>query len=162
MLEPDILNLDSVPLCHHDINEFSKSKATSLPPHRPYDCGIDLLPGTTPPKGRLYSLSAPENQAMREYIQASLKASIIRPSSSPGGAGLFLLVKRTSLNNKDGNNITVRTITPFPSSFQHLSVYKEPNYSPSWIWETHITWFGYEKERSGRQHLILLRVTTNT
>ncbi len=36
---------------------FSKSRAASLPPHRPYDCAIDLLPGTTPPKGKLYSLS---------------------------------------------------------------------------------------------------------
>lgn len=28
---------------------FSKSEAISLLPHRPYDCAIDLLPGTTPP-----------------------------------------------------------------------------------------------------------------
>ena len=34
----------------------SKSHATSLPPHCAYNCAIDLLPGTSPPRGRLYSL----------------------------------------------------------------------------------------------------------
>lgn len=54
-------DLSKVPPDYYDFREvFSKARATSLPPHRPYDCTIDLLPGTTPPKGRLYSLSAPE------------------------------------------------------------------------------------------------------
>lgn len=35
---------------------FSKNRAASLPLHRPYDCVIDLLPGTCPPQGRLHSL----------------------------------------------------------------------------------------------------------
>uniref|UniRef100_A0A7N8YQF8 Gypsy retrotransposon integrase-like protein 1 n=1 Tax=Mastacembelus armatus TaxID=205130 RepID=A0A7N8YQF8_9TELE len=49
--EPD---LSSVPAVYHDLQEvFNKDKATSLPPHRPYDCAIDLLPGTSPPRGRL-------------------------------------------------------------------------------------------------------------
>ncbi len=32
---------------------FSKQAATRLPPHRPWDCAIDLLPGTKLPKGRV-------------------------------------------------------------------------------------------------------------
>ncbi|KAI3352597.1 hypothetical protein L3Q82_005532 [Scortum barcoo] len=34
----------STPLYHDLAPVFSKAKATSLPPHRPYDCPIDLLP----------------------------------------------------------------------------------------------------------------------
>ncbi|KAM9540282.1 uncharacterized protein ACWYII_038389 [Salvelinus alpinus] len=30
---------------------FNKARPTSLPPHQPYDCRIDLLPRTTPPRG---------------------------------------------------------------------------------------------------------------
>ncbi|KAJ7993876.1 hypothetical protein DPEC_G00259240 [Dallia pectoralis] len=60
----------------------NKNRATSLPPHRPYDCAIDLRPGTTPPRGRLYSLSVPEIKATEDYIEASLRAGQIRPSSS--------------------------------------------------------------------------------
>lgn len=46
---PDIL---SMPECYHDLREiFSKAKATSLPPQRPYDCAIDLLLNTSPLRG---------------------------------------------------------------------------------------------------------------
>lgn len=77
-----------------DLKEvFSKARATSLPPHRPYDCTIDLLPGITLPRGRLFSLSAPEQQAMQKYIYEALAAGLICPSSSAAGAGFFFLRK---------------------------------------------------------------------
>ncbi len=60
-LQDEAVNLSNVPEEYLDLKEvFSKSRAASLPPHRPYDCAIDLVPGTSPPKGRLYSLSVPE------------------------------------------------------------------------------------------------------
>lgn len=84
-------DLSKLPQCCWDLKEvFNKDKATSLPPHRPLDCAIELLPGALLPKGRLYSLSGPERKAMDEYFQSSLKSGIIRPSSSPVGAGFFL------------------------------------------------------------------------
>jgi hypothetical protein len=46
----------------------------SLPHHQSYDLGIDLLPSTTPPRGRLYCLSGPEINAMETYIGDSLAA----------------------------------------------------------------------------------------
>ncbi|XP_014831832.1 PREDICTED: uncharacterized protein LOC106909861 [Poecilia mexicana] len=70
---------------------FSKSKALSLPPHRPYDCAIDLLPGAPLPTSRLYSISKPERESMERYISESLAAGIIRPSTSPLGAGFFFV-----------------------------------------------------------------------
>ncbi|KAI3376026.1 hypothetical protein L3Q82_016558, partial [Scortum barcoo] len=37
-------DLTRVPPCYHDLREvFNKTKAMSLPPHRPWDCSIDLL-----------------------------------------------------------------------------------------------------------------------
>ena len=71
-----------------------ESRATCLPPHRPYDCAIELKPGATPPKGRLFSLSRPEREAMDKYLSESLAAGIIRPSSSPAGAGFFFVGKK--------------------------------------------------------------------
>lgn len=51
-----------------DLKEvFSKILTTSLPRQRPYDCNINLLARTAPPKGRLYSLSSSERRAMDEY-----------------------------------------------------------------------------------------------
>ena len=91
-------DLAGVPLDYHDFKEvFSKTKATSLPPHRPYDCAIDLQPGISPPKEWLYSLCAPEREAMEAYINDSLAAGIICPSSSPAGAGFFFVAKDKTL-----------------------------------------------------------------
>lgn len=65
--EEEFLDPSSFPSCYVDLKQvFNKAKATSLPPHRPNDCSIDLLPGTSPPPGRLYSLSGPEYQAIED------------------------------------------------------------------------------------------------
>lgn len=65
---------------------FSEARATMLPLHHSFKCAIDLLPGTSPPKGQLYyPLSGPEREAMDSYIQQFLAAVILRPSSLPTG-----------------------------------------------------------------------------
>lgn len=58
---------------------FSNAKATSLPHHGLYDCAINLLPGISSPKGRLYSISTSERKAMETYINDSLVVGIICP-----------------------------------------------------------------------------------
>ncbi|CAM4606773.1 unnamed protein product [Leuciscus chuanchicus] len=69
-------DLSGVPEEYFDLRAvFSRSRAASLPPHRPYDCSIELLPGTTPPRGRLYSLSVPERKALEKYLSDSLDAA---------------------------------------------------------------------------------------
>eukprot|EP00064_Thunnus_orientalis_P023788 superscaffoldBa00009371_g24048 len=93
--EREMKRAPKVPQCYHDLKEvFNKSRATSLPPHREYENAIDLLPGTSLPKGRLYSLSAPDREAIDKYISASLAAGITRPSSSPAWAGFFFVDKK--------------------------------------------------------------------
>ncbi|MGL5598257.1 MAG: hypothetical protein ACRDDA_09130, partial [Aeromonas sp.] len=44
-----------LPAEYHDLIEVcSKTRAAQLPPHRDNDCAIDLLPGATPPRGRIF------------------------------------------------------------------------------------------------------------
>ena len=82
------IDLSNVPAVYHDLQEvFSKEKALSLPPHRPYDCSIELLAGAPLPSRKLYNISKPEKEAMEQYITESLTAGLIRPSSSPVSAG---------------------------------------------------------------------------
>ena len=58
---PDPAELSQVPVEYLDLQEvFSKSRAATLPPHRSYDCSIELHPGTSPFCGRIFSLSRPE------------------------------------------------------------------------------------------------------
>ncbi|KAI3368434.1 hypothetical protein L3Q82_025448 [Scortum barcoo] len=86
LIEP--VDLSGVPPAYHDLQEvFNKDKALSLPPHRPYDCAIELLPDAPLPSSRLYNLTRPEQEAMEGYINDSMAAGIIRPSTSPVGAG---------------------------------------------------------------------------
>ncbi|XDV19320.1 hypothetical protein PO909_024809 [Leuciscus waleckii] len=45
VLQEEAVDLSNVPAEYLDLKEvFSKSRAASHPPHRPYDCAIDLLP----------------------------------------------------------------------------------------------------------------------
>lgn len=84
-----------VPPEYADLMEvFSKTKAPQLPPHRPSDCAIELLPDTTPPRGRLFPLSEPEANAMKSYIEEELAKGFIRPSTSPAAAGFFFVGKK--------------------------------------------------------------------
>lgn len=66
------------------------------PPHHPYDCDIDFLPGRTAPWGPLCPFSSSETD-VTEYIQDSLAAGITHLFSSPAGTGFFFMA------NKDGS-----------------------------------------------------------
>lgn len=76
--DPEFPAISNFPSCYLDLKEvFNKERATSLLPHRPFDCAIKLLPGISPSRGHLYSLSAPESEAMQKYIGESLVAGLI-------------------------------------------------------------------------------------
>ncbi|KAL0152480.1 hypothetical protein M9458_052203, partial [Cirrhinus mrigala] len=116
---PDV-KLDGIPVSYRDLAEvFSKKQAARLPPHRPYDLAIDLVPGAVPPRGHLYSLSAAEHQAMEEYVAEGLRAGTIRPSSSPAAAGFFFVKKkdgglRPCVDYRGLNQITIKNRHPLP------------------------------------------------
>ncbi len=92
---PDTSMIPMIPFDYRAFQDvFSKQAATQLPPHRPWDCAIDLLPGYKLPKGRVYSLSIPECKAMEEYIKEALNQGYIRPSSSPAASSFFFVGKK--------------------------------------------------------------------
>ncbi len=78
------------------LDVFSKEATTKLPPYRPWDCAINLLPGAKLPKGRVYPVSIPEQATMEEYIQEALRQGFICPSTSPATSSFFFV------NKKDG------------------------------------------------------------
>ena len=67
-----------------------KKMATQLPPHRTFDCKIDLLPGVPLPCSRIYALTEPETQYLKEYLKELLDTGFIRHSTSPVSSPLFL------------------------------------------------------------------------
>ncbi|KAI2646676.1 Transposon Tf2-9 polyprotein [Labeo rohita] len=110
----------AIPSDYHDLLEaFCRSKATQLPPHRPGDCAIDLVPGATPPRGRVFPLSRAESEAMNTYIQEELTKGFITPSTSPASAGFFFVKKkdgglRPCIDYRGLNEVTIKYRYPLP------------------------------------------------
>ena len=89
------VDLSSIPSEYHDYADvFSKSKANTLPPHRPYDLKINLEEGTSPPLGLIYSLSPAELAVLRKFIDEHLKSGFICPTNSPYGAPILFVKKK--------------------------------------------------------------------
>ncbi len=102
----------------HFSNVFCPRRAAQLPPHRPWDCAIDLFPGEPVPHGKIYPLSLPEQKAMEEYIEEALKQGCIVPSTSPAASSFFFVAKdgglRPCIDYRKLNEITVKFRYPLP------------------------------------------------
>jgi len=71
-------DLSNVPSKYHEFADvFSKTKTKTLPPHRPYDLKINLEEGAQPPVDPIYSLSASEQEALKEFIEENLNMGFI-------------------------------------------------------------------------------------
>ncbi|KAK3534603.1 hypothetical protein QTP86_016754 [Hemibagrus guttatus] len=109
-----------IPACYSHFGDvFCPKKAAKLPPHRPWDCAIDLIPGEPVPRGRIYSLTLPEEKAMEEYIKEALAQGYIRPSTSPAAFSFFFVAKKDSglrpcIDYRALNKITVKFRYPLP------------------------------------------------
>jgi len=58
-------------------NVFSKTKAETLPPHCSYNLKINLEEGAQPSVGPICSLSASEQEALKEFIEENLNTDFI-------------------------------------------------------------------------------------
>ncbi|KAL0165965.1 hypothetical protein M9458_037809, partial [Cirrhinus mrigala] len=98
---------------------FCPKRASQLPPHRPWDCAIDLVPDAPLPRGRIYPLSLPESKAMEKYIKEALSQGYIRPSTSPAASSFFFVSKkdgglRPCIDYRAINCYTVKFRYPLP------------------------------------------------
>jgi hypothetical protein len=94
-LTKTLIDLSGIPEDYHEFADvFSKGKAETLPPHRPYDLKIDLEEGGAPPPGRMYSLSPLELEALRIFIDENVRSGFIRTSNSPHGAPILFVRKK--------------------------------------------------------------------
>ena len=93
-LQPYILEV------YQDLGEvFSKIRATGLPPHCLWDCAIDLLAGSAPPRRHIYPLSVAETMPIEEYIHEVLQQGFICMSTS-------FVCRLRLLRGEDGLRIT--------------------------------------------------------
>ncbi|KAH9246539.1 hypothetical protein BASA81_015914 [Batrachochytrium salamandrivorans] len=97
---------------------FSEDQAETLPPHRDFDCAIDLKPGSEPFHGKIYQLTREEDKVMQEWIKDNLRKGFIRNSSSPHGAPCFFVKQKDKLrlcmDYRGLNKNTVKDRNPIP------------------------------------------------
>ena len=98
---------------------FDPKEADVLPPHRPYDCKIDLVPGAQPSVGAIYNLSEPELRALKEFLDVNLAKKFIRPSTSSMASPIFFVKKKSGelrpvVDYRALNAITIKNRYPLP------------------------------------------------
>jgi len=71
-----------------------QTKAETLPPHHSYDLKINLEEGVQPPVGPIYSLSASEQETLKEFIEENLNMGFIQLASSPHNAPVLFVKKK--------------------------------------------------------------------
>jgi hypothetical protein len=54
---------------HKYLKVFDKASSDILPPHRPYDCKIEIIEGAQLKKGPVYPMSNLELQALKVWLQ---------------------------------------------------------------------------------------------
>jgi len=88
-------DLSNVPSEYHEFADiFSKTKAEVLTPHYPYDLKINLEEGAQPLVGPIYSLSASEQEVLKEFIEENLNTGFIRPTLSLHSAPVLFIKKK--------------------------------------------------------------------
>ncbi|GJZ51300.1 putative reverse transcriptase domain-containing protein [Tanacetum coccineum] len=89
-----------------------------LPPARPVEFQIDLIPGAAP-VARAYRLAPSEMKELSEQLQELSDKGFIRPSSSPLGAPVLFVKKkdgsfRMCIDYREFNKLTIKNRYPLP------------------------------------------------
>ncbi|KAL0150708.1 hypothetical protein M9458_054012, partial [Cirrhinus mrigala] len=108
-------DLSGVPREYHDLRAvFSRSRSATLSPHRPYNCSIDLIPGSIPPRGKPYSLSAPEREAQRTPSQTrSLVSSVLQRTAITRRPFSPVVVWLGRLSGESSGRVPCPCVPPF-------------------------------------------------
>ncbi|GJW47073.1 putative reverse transcriptase domain-containing protein [Tanacetum coccineum] len=121
-----------------DFPEVFPEDLPGLPPARPVEFQIDLIPGAAPVARAPYRLAPSEMKELSEQLQELSDKGFIRPSSSPWGAPVLFVKKkdgsfRMCIDYRELNKLTVKNRYPLPriddlfDQLQGSSIYSKIN-----------------------------------
>nr|GEW41780.1 hypothetical protein [Tanacetum cinerariifolium] len=90
--------LKDVPIIRDFPKVFPKD-LPGLPPARPVEFQINLIPGAAPVAGAPYRLATSEMKELSEQLQELSDKGFIRPSSLPWGASVLFVKKKDGIDN---------------------------------------------------------------
>nr|GFA41817.1 reverse transcriptase domain-containing protein [Tanacetum cinerariifolium] len=116
--KPERKQVKDVPIVQ-DFPEVFPENLPGLPPARPVEFQIDLIPGVALVARAPYRLAPSEMKELSEQLQELSDQGFIRPSSSPWGAPVLFVKKKDGsfrmCNDYRGlNKLTVRNRYPLP------------------------------------------------
>ncbi|GJV84479.1 putative reverse transcriptase domain-containing protein [Tanacetum coccineum] len=102
-----------------DFPEVFPEDLQGLPPARPVEFKIDLIPGAAPVARAPYRLAPSEIKELSEQLQELSDKGFIRPSSLPWGAPVLFVKKkdgsfRMCIDYRELNKLTVKNRYPLP------------------------------------------------
>ncbi|GKF53176.1 hypothetical protein Tco_0160086, partial [Tanacetum coccineum] len=102
-----------------DFPEVFLEDLPGLPPARPVEFQIDLIPGAAPVAQAPYRLAPSELKELSEQLQELSNKGFIRLSSSPWGAPVLFVKKkdwsfRMCIDYQELNKLTVKNRYPLP------------------------------------------------
>ena len=109
-----------LPIEYHSFSSvFSKKQADILPEHRKFDIEIKVISDKQIPWGPIYPLSEPELKALKTYLDEQLEKGFIKPSTSPAGAPIFFVKKKSGelrpvIDYRGLNSVTIKNRYPLP------------------------------------------------
>nr|GEX41755.1 putative reverse transcriptase domain-containing protein [Tanacetum cinerariifolium] len=102
-----------------DFPEVFPEELPGLPPARPVEFQIDLIPGAAPVARAPYRLASSKMKELSEQLHELTDKGFIRPSSSPWGAPVLFVKKkdgsfRMCIDYQELNKLTVKNRYPLP------------------------------------------------
>ena len=109
-----------VPSEYHEFADvFAKETFDELPPRRPWDHAIELLPGDHKIDCKTYNLTSVEQKELDEFLEENLRTGRIHPSKSQFASTFFFVKKKDGKlcpvqDYRKLNDITVKNCYPLP------------------------------------------------
>nr|GFC81948.1 putative reverse transcriptase domain-containing protein [Tanacetum cinerariifolium] len=110
--------LEDVPIVRN-FPEVFPEELSGLPPTRPVEFQIDLVPGAAPVARAPYRLAPSEMKELAKQLKELSDKGFIRPSSSPLGASVLFVKKKDGLfrmriDYRELNKLMVKNRYPLP------------------------------------------------
>ena len=119
-IEPVNIRTSVIPESYQEFCQvFEKKSFDVLPPHRPWDHAIDLVPNCKEFGGKVYRLSLDERRELDKFLDENLAAGKIRPSNSPYASPIFFKEKKEGSlrpveDYRNLNAFTIKNHYPLP------------------------------------------------
>jgi len=123
-----------VPKVYHEYKDvFNKENFDELPPQRPWDHTVELLPGDHVIDCKTYNFTNDEQKELELFLEENLKSGQIRPSKSPFASAFFFIKKkdgklRPVQDYRKLNAIMVKNWYPLPLISEPIDKLKNAKY----------------------------------